>query len=210
MSELKPKKQKRDSLTDEIGTGTAFTAQESAQNKPMTDKETALALEKTSNMGRPTGYSIELASLICELIADGNPLRRITRMDGMPRSSTVYLWLQQHEDFSDMYTRAREDSADALADEILDIADENPETIAVYDKEGMLVEVKVDSALIAWQKNRMEARKWIAAKLKPRKYSERMAVAGDAENPLELQHSSEVLETIVMNLQLKRQTLRKG
>lgn len=210
MSELKPKKQKRDSLTDEIGTGTALTAQESAQNKPMTDKETALAIVKASNVGRPTSYSREMAIRICEMIADGNPLRRITKMEGFPVASTVYLWLLQHEEFSDMYTRAREDQADALADEIVEIADEQPDLIPMYDKEGQLIEVKVDSAFLAWQKNRIDARKWTASKLKPRKYSERMAVAGDVDNPLAVQHTSEVLETIVMNLQLKRQTLRKG
>jgi hypothetical protein len=220
MSELKPKKQKRDTLIDQIGQPkeqgisakdvNTFTDIISAQNKTLTDKQTAIALVKAKDIGRPTNYTIELAHLICELIADGNPLRRITKMDGMPRSSTVYEWLLKHEEFAEMYTRAREDQADALADEIVEIADEQPELIPMYDKDGQLIEVKVDSAFLAWQKNRIDARKWTASKLKPRKYSERLAMSGDAENPLQVQHTSEVLETIVMNLQLKRQTLRKG
>lgn len=220
MSELKPKKQKRDTLIDQIGQPKeqgisakdvdAFTDIISAQNKPMTDKETAIALVKAKDIGRPTHYTLQLAHLICEMIADGHPLRRITKMDGMPRSSTVYEWLLKHEEFAELYTRAREDQADALADEIVEIADEQPDLVPVYDKDGQLVEVKIDSAFLAWQKNRIDARKWTAAKLKPRKYSERQTLAGDEENPLAVQHTSEVLETIVMNLQLKRQTLRKG
>jgi hypothetical protein len=31
---------------------------------------------------------------------------------------------------------------------------------------------------------RIESRKWLAAKLKPKKYGEKTTIAGDAENPL--------------------------
>jgi hypothetical protein len=202
---------KRDSLTDEIGMHTPIAAQEkSAPQTQLTDKQTAELINKQSNMGRPTKYSLELASHICELIADGNPLRRITKMEGMPTAATVYVWLQQHKDFLDMYTRAREDQADALADEIVAIADEQPELVQVYDKDGKLVEVKIDSALLTWQRNRMDARKWTAAKLKPRKYGERQILAGDAENPLEVKQNSEMLDALVTNLQLSRQGQAKG
>jgi hypothetical protein len=183
-----------------------LSAQESAQDKPLTSKQTATAIEKLSHIGRPTTYSHEIAVLICEMIADGNPLRRITKMDGMPRSSTVYLWLLQHKEFSEIYTRAREDQADALADEIVEIADEQPELVPMYDKEGQLIEVKIDTAFMAWQKNRMDARKWTASKLKPKKYGERQILAGDAENPLEVKQQSEMLESLLINLERTRQS----
>ena len=203
MAETKSKK--RDSMIDQIGQQSlqaALTPSESAQEEQITDKERSQLIEKKKNMGRPTKYSLELATQICELLADGHPLRRITRMEGMPNASSVYLWLTQHQEFSEMYTRAREDQADALADEIVEIADEQPDLIEVYDKDGKLVEVKVDSALLAWQRNRMDARKWTAAKLKPRKYGERQILAGDAENPIELTQRSETIDLFLQNAML--------
>jgi hypothetical protein len=72
-----------------------------------------------------------------------------------------------------MYARAREDQADTNADEILQIADEMPPEYT--DEKGRTY---LDQTFIQWQKNRIDARKWTAAKLKPRKYGDRMAVEG--------------------------------
>jgi hypothetical protein len=97
----------------------------------------------------------------------------------MPDRSTVYDWLLRHPEFADQYARAREEQADTLADEIIAIADEQPEIIAVTDKKtGALIEHKLDGAFLQWQKNRIDARKWTAMKLKPKKYGDRMAVEG--------------------------------
>jgi hypothetical protein len=86
--------------------------------------------------------------------------------------------LLRHPLFAEQYARAREEQADTLADEIISIADEQPEVIAVTDKQGALIEHKLDGAFLQWQKNRIEARKWTAMKLKPKKYGDRMAVEG--------------------------------
>lgn len=131
-------------------------------------------------------------------------------MEGMPNADSVYVWLIRHKEFAEMYTRAREDQADALADEIVEIADEQPELVQVYDKDGKLVEVKIDSALLAWQRNRMDARKWTAAKLKPRKYGERQILAGDADNPLEVKQNSPLLDELLINIQQTRQSKVQG
>jgi hypothetical protein len=97
----------------------------------------------------------------------------------MPDRSVVYDWLLRHPEFADQYVRAREEQADTLADEIIAIADEQPEVIAVIDKKtGQLIEHKLDNAFLQWQKNRIDARKWTAMKLKPKKYGDRMAVEG--------------------------------
>ena len=129
--------------------------------------------------GAPSTYSEHIANVICIRIAEGESLRKILRDDGMPAQSTVYEWLLRHPEFAEQYTRAREEQADSLADEIIDIADEQPEIVAVVDKKtGALIEHKLDGAFLQWQKNRIEARKWTAMKLKPKKYGDRMAVEG--------------------------------
>jgi hypothetical protein len=130
-------------------------------------------------LGAPTTYNEHLATVICIRIAEGESLRQILKDTGMPAQSTVYEWLLRHPSFAEQYTRAREEQADTLADEIIHIADEQPEVIAVTDKKtGALIEHKLDGAFLQWQKNRIEARKWTAMKLKPKKYGDRVALEG--------------------------------
>jgi hypothetical protein len=104
-----------------------------------------------------------------------------------------------------MYTRAREDQADTMADEIVSIADEQPEVIPVIDKRtGELIEHKLDGAFIQWQKNRIDARKWTAMNLKPRKYGERMALTGVEDGaPIKVDHG--IFDALLTNIELKRQ-----
>ena len=138
------------------------------------------ATEKAGLGGRPTLYSPELADIICERLVLGESLRSICRDDEMPAISTVFRWLRVEEGFSDQYARAREEQADTLADEIVEIADEECTTVradkhpnAKADDDG-LVEVVFDSTAVARNRLRVDARKWVAAKLKPKKYSDKI------------------------------------
>jgi len=124
----------------------------------------------------------------------------------MPAQSSVYEWLIAHPTFAEMYTRAREDQADTLADEIVAIADEQPEVIAVTDKHGALIEHKLDGAFLLWQKNRIDARKWTAMKLKPRKYGDKVTVGGAPGEPVEHKVEINMFDTIVKNLELTKQS----
>jgi hypothetical protein len=61
---------------------------------------------------------------------------------------------------------------------------------------------------VQWQKNRVDARKWVASKLKPRSYGERVQVAGDADSPLKVEAevgAEKLLRTILEHAQLTRQ-----
>lgn len=136
--------------------------------------------------GRPTKYDINLAYKICTRIAHGEPLIKICQEEDMPHVSSVYLWLSRFSEFSDMYTKAREDQADTLADEIQAIADQMP--MEKTDGNG---NTSFDGAYIQWMRLRVDARKWVAAKLKPRKYGDRVALAGDEDNPLKVEASIE-------------------
>ena len=124
----------------------------------------------------------------------------------MPAYQTVYVWLASNPTFQDQYTRAREDQADTLADEIIAIADEVPEVVPVIDKRtGELIEHKLDNAFLQWQKNRIDARKWTAMKLKPKKYGDRVALTGAADGaPIQVE-SRHVFDTVLKNLEATRQ-----
>jgi hypothetical protein len=119
----------------------------------------------------------------------------------MPKKTAVYEWLLRHKEFADIYARAREDQADTLADEIHAIADELPQQ--VVDEKGNAT--RYDSAYVQWQKNRVDARKWVAAKLKPKKYSDRIAHVGDNESDA-ININVNIFDEMIKNLELKRQT----
>ncbi len=135
-------------------------------------------------LGRPSGYSVELADLICERLVCGESLRAICRDDEMPAISSVFKWLREHPEFSEQYTRAKEEQADTLADEIVEIADEQE-----YEKvevDGVPLAVKFDSTAVARNRLRVEARKWAASKLKPKRYGERVSqeISGPDGGPI--------------------------
>ena len=150
--------------------------------------------------GRPTLYSLEIALEICDRIADGESLVKICSDAKMPKKTAVYEWLLRHKEFAEIYARAREDQADTLADEIHAIADELPQQ--VVDEKGNAT--RYDSAYVQWQKNRVDARKWVAAKLKPKKYSDRIAHVGDNEAD-SININVNIFDEMIKNLELKRQ-----
>jgi len=149
--------------------------------------------------GRPTLYSLEIALEICDRIADGESLVKICSDAKMPKKTAVYEWLLRHKEFAEIYARAREDQADTLADEIHAISDELPQQIV--DDKG---KTRYDSAYVQWQKNRVDARKWVAAKLKPKKYSDRIAHVGDNESDA-ININVNIFDEMIKNLELKRQ-----
>lgn len=121
-------------------------------------------------MGRPSGYTDELADLICERLAEGESLVQICKDDDMPGVSTVFRWLASNAAFRDTYARAREVQAERLADEIVEIADEGRRDTYI-DDEGR---ERTNYDVIARSKLRVDARKWIASKLAPKKYGEKV------------------------------------
>lgn len=113
-------------------------------------------------MGRPSDYSEEMASKICGLLAGGMSLKKICDADDMPDRVTVWRWLEKHELFRNNYARARQEQADSYADEIADIADRD--------------DLKPEDKRV-----RVDARKWVASKLKPKSYGDRLDLGVSGE-----------------------------
>ncbi len=158
--------------------------------------------KQMAKMGRPTIYTDELAAEICRRIVEGESLTRICKDDHMPNVSSVYLWLFKNKDFSNQYACAREDQADTYSDQIVDIGEEVP-MMVITDEDGKVTK-RVDPAGIQRNRLRVDARKWVASKLKPKKYGERTTIAGDKDAPLEVVHST-VLDDTILNIERKLQ-----
>lgn len=137
---------------------------------------------------RPTKYTPELGDLVCSKIATSNRgLSTICADEGMPTRQTVHDWVKENKEFADKYARAREDQADFLAEEILEIADHSDkDTVFVYDKNGKRVPTE-DKEWTNRSKLRVDARKWVASKLKPKKYGDKVELSGDKDNPILVQ-----------------------
>jgi len=155
--------------------------------------------------GRPSSYTIEKATNLCIRLSLGESLQGICKDEDMPSQATVYIWLREHPEFLEMYTRAREEQAETHADEIVSIADETPEVVPVFDKEGNQIDVKLDSAYIQWQRQRIDARKWNAAKQRPRKYGERITHSGDDTNPVVVENNMNVFGELLKAIKMQRQ-----
>ncbi len=135
--------------------------------------------------GRPSLYSKELGDYICEQLMHGRSLTSILKNDpDMPTMPTIYNWLNKNskcfeEHFLDAYINAREIQAQVFADEIKDIADDGSnDTYEVYNEKTKKVEKKIDYDNIKRSQLRVESRKWLAAHLLPRKFSDKMQITG--------------------------------
>ena len=138
--------------------------------------------------GRPTAYSEELAKTICQRIAEGKSLVTICKDESLPARGTVMRWLQEdkHGGFRDNYARAREAQADFYAEQIIEISDEECTTVKHGDGEEQKdVEVVFDATAVARNRLRVDARKWYASKVAPKKYGDKLAL-GQADDLLPL------------------------
>lgn len=161
----------------------------------MAERKATQAKKKTSNTnqprkpGRPTTYTEELADRICAELACGNSMRTVCKAEDMPAMSTVFLWLRTHQSFSEQYAQAKAEAADALVEEMLDIADDaTNDWMETHGPDGEETGYKLNGEHVQRSKLRVDTRKWIASKLKPKKYGERLDLNHDVqeESPLSL------------------------
>lgn len=121
--------------------------------------------------GRPSEYSEEVALAVCERIADGESLRSVCRDDAMPAKSTIFKWLSQQQAFADQYARAMEARADAMFEDILEIADDKSQDVKIVGEDEREV---CNTEFVQRARLRVDARKWMLGKMSPKKYGEKL------------------------------------
>lgn len=128
-------------------------------------------------MPRQPKYTDKLGKEICALLMEGLSLRSICRMDKMPTKTTICRWLadpEKYRNFCDQYARARRVQAELMADEILDIADDaSNDYMERKDKDGNIIGWQTNGESVQRSKLRVDARKWVASKLLPKKYGDK-------------------------------------
>lgn len=119
--------------------------------------------------------------IICERLVEGKSLHAICGDESLPSITTVMRWLGEEESghLREQYARAREAQAEKMAEDILAIADEECTTVRASkhgidgDADGMR-EVVFDATAVARNRLRVDARKWLASKLAPKKYGDKV------------------------------------
>lgn len=118
-----------------------------------------------------SSYTPEMGDQICHRLSSGDSMKTICKDEGMPNASTVFRWLREHPDFERNYNRAKQECADALVEEMLEIADDSRNDWMERNGQGDKGwEFNGDN--VQRSRVRIDTRKWIAAKLKPKKYGD--------------------------------------
>lgn len=118
-----------------------------------------------------TKFTQQLFDDICERISKSSDgLYKICHEHGIG-TFAFYEWIKEDKELANKYAHAREAQAEFLADQIIQLAD---------DRTGDLVDSEFgqqgNAANVQRSKLQVDARKWIAAKLKPKKYGDKVEV----------------------------------
>jgi len=121
--------------------------------------------------GRPSSFTQETADTICERLALGESLRSICRDAAMPSQSMVFRWLSANQKFREQYAHAREVQADSWADDIIEIADDKSADEITDPESG---NSRFNSEFAARSRLRVDTRKWLMARMAPKKYGDKI------------------------------------
>lgn len=92
----------------------------------------------------------------------------------------MFKWLREHKLFSEQYTRAKQEAADAMAEDILDIADDghNDWMERNYGEDTVWV---TNGEALQRSKLRVDTRKFLMAKMKPKVYGDKLDLTSDGK-----------------------------
>ena len=155
--------------------------------------------------GRPSEFNQSIANTICDLIISGKSLRYVSRQENMPDLVTIYKWLRDFPQFLKQYDKAKEEQIDTLADEMIDISDDISSD-TVVNENGKDV---VNNTAVNRSRLMVDTRKWIAERMKPKKYGVRQEIehSGKIDSDVKLDISG-MDNTKLLDV-IKQQTVNK-
>ena len=126
-------------------------------------------------MPYPAKKTPKLIEEVLSRIAQGETLASLGRELNFHPASWNF-WVRGDEDLAIAYAQARDVGADVIADDVLRIIDEEPERVVQIDEDGNKSTSRLDSAGVAWARNRAELRLKLLAKWHPKKYGDKQQV----------------------------------
>lgn len=154
------------------------------------DTKHTIIKDKPKKKGRPTLYTADIAVRICRMVGSSSlSLKKIcASSDDFPCPDTVNQWRYDHPEFSAMYMEAKRIQADLLADEIIEISDDDSLDVVEGQYGPMYLTGKV-----ARDRLRVDSRKWVACKLIPKVYGDK---AQEVVTPASSQEVKEIADAI--------------
>ena len=143
--------------------------QTNVENKPTTNAHARKAHHP---------FSEKLVSAILIRVTNGESINHICSEVDMPSRSTFFDWVAKDLTIKTRYELAMMLRADLYAEEIIQIADDASGDTYIDDN-GI---VRINYENIARSKLRVDARKWFASKMNPKKYSDKTVLEGSKEN----------------------------
>jgi len=132
---------------------------------------------KPEKPAKPERDKDAICQAVLQGMRDGLSAFKACQAAGVPQS-TFNLWVDSDAKLAESYAHAREDLIERIASEVMELSDSDvPET-----GDG-----KRDWQAIQQRKLQVDSRKWLLSKLAPKKYGDRLELAGDKENPLQVQ-----------------------
>lgn len=119
---------------------------------------------------------------------------------GLPCPSTFMAWINDDPSVEKRYARAKEAQADLLAEEIIEIADDGRNDWMEEndpDNPGW----RVNHENINRSRVRIDTRKWLAGKLRPKRYGEKVTneITGADGGPIKTESSPDELSRSILD-----------
>lgn len=133
--------------------------------------------------GRPRRCTPAVTRRICERLMAGESLRAICADPQLPSEGTVYRAIATDPKFQEQYVRARRAQAERYADELIAIADTPAIGRKIVTRFGGERET-IEGDMVERSRLRVDTRKWVLARLLPRRYGDRLELAGSEDAPL--------------------------
>lgn len=154
-------------------------------------------------MTTPSTYTPEVGQLICDKLEEGMSLRAISRLhkeDGVPNIKTILRWLRVWPEFKEQYDIARKSQLELIADELLEIADDD--SLDVDPATG-----KPNNAVVTRDRLRVDTRKFLLVSLMPDKYGTKTVneITGANGGPIVTEIDKEGLARFILFVASKKE-----
>ncbi|NQY41964.1 MAG: hypothetical protein HRT87_01255 [Legionellales bacterium] len=119
--------------------------------------------------------------IVTDRVANGESLRAVLRDENTMGSESFYKWMEQDESKAKQYAHAYSVRADVIFEEILEIADKQGSDVDIVDGKEV-----TNNNVVQRSRLQVDARKWVLAKMNPKKYSDKIQVDSSVfeEQPL--------------------------
>lgn len=130
-----------------------------------------------------------IETILGRIATSRDSILTICEAEDLPDAATFFAWKRNEPNLDREYARAKEDQADFIAEEMMDIADDGRnDWMEKRAEDGSVTGYQLNGEHVQRSKLRIETMKWTAGKLRPKRYGDfaRTELSGPNGGPIEL------------------------